>query len=98
MNNNRLKQIIKEVNAETPPTLEKIDPVLRDYIRNLAIQNKVLTLDIKILKTNLNTLLTWHHYELKKTRVDPDGKRHYIERLMYLSKTDVEIMKMPRVL
>ncbi len=95
MNGNRLKQIIKEVNAETPHSLENGDPVLRDYVRNLAIQNKILLLDVKTLKANINTLLTWHHHELKKTRVDPDGKRHYLERFMYLSKTDVEIMKMP---
>lgn len=96
MNGNRLKQIIKEVNNEQPDALNYGDPAVRDYVRNIAIHNKQLRDEINILKTNVDILLTWHHYELKKTRLDPQGKRHFIERFMYLSKTDVEIMKLPR--
>lgn len=93
---NNIKQIIKQVNAETPHALEVGDPVVRDYVRNIAIQNKLLLADVKTLKDNIHTLLTWHHYEFKKTRIDPEGKKHYIERFMYLSKKDVEIMKWPK--
>ena len=95
---NNIKQIIKQVNAETPHSLEIGDPVVRDYVRNIAIQNKLLNIDVKILKDTLHTLLTWHHYEFKKTRIDSDGNKHYIERFMYLSRKDVEIMKWPKVI
>lgn len=96
MNGNRLKQIINEVNKEQPDALNFMDPTVRDYVRNIAIQNKQMKNEINILKANMHTLLTWHHYEFKKSRLDSDGKRYYLERFMYLSKTDVEIMKLPR--
>lgn len=98
MHKQHLQQIIKQVEKEIPDAIKQMDPAAQAFIRSLAIQNHILNSRIEILENNNHNLLLWHHCELKTRRKDPDNKTtHHMERFIYGSKKDVEIVKLPRV-
>ena len=93
----QLEQIRKEVKSEMPYAVSQMDAATQDYFYKLAFQNKLLILRIGLLETNIDTLLNWHNGELKRMWKDNTGKTRFMERFIYSSKSDVDIIKLPNI-
>lgn len=80
-----------------PAAVFQMDSAVQEHFFKLGMQNKIYAEKINILEDSMDILLNWHNGELKRLRTDNKGEKHFMERLIYGSKKDVDIIKLPRL-